>query len=208
MSTLVIGLTGGIGSGKTTITDHFQALGITIIDADIIAREVVAINSPALKAIANHFGDEYIEANGQLNRPLLRSRIFSNETDKRWLNQLLHPLIRTTIVSQTQSAKSAYCILVAPLLIENNLHKLVNRVLVVDVSEETQLQRTLLRDSSSEKEIKAIIASQATRAERLKQADDIILNEKTVNNHDIHITDIEKIVLSLDKKYLNLTRIV
>jgi len=208
MSKLVIGLTGGIGSGKTTITNIFQKLGVDIIDADIIAREVVAINSPALKAIAQYFGNEYIEADGQLNRGLLRSRIFSNEADKLWLNELLHPLIRTNILTQTTSAKSLYCILVAPLLIENNLHELVDRVLVVDVSEKTQLERTLLRDTSSKKEIKAIIASQANRSERLKSADDVIVNEGLINSDSVHISDIEKLVISFDKKYLALTKMV
>lgn len=202
MSKLVIGLTGGIGSGKTTITNYFVELGIEVIDADIIAREVVAINSPALKAIANHFGNDYLLADGQLNRTLLRSRIFSNETDKTWLNNLLHPLIRFNIVNQTKGSKSTYCILVAPLLIENDLLQLIDRVLIVDVSETTQISRTLQRDCSSEQEVKAIIASQTSRESRLKVADDII------NNDDSSLSDIKTAVLSLDKKYLALTKMV
>ncbi|MEY8252888.1 MAG: dephospho-CoA kinase, partial [Colwellia sp.] len=200
MSKLIIGLTGGIGSGKTTITNYFLALGVEIIDADIIAREVVAVNSPALKAIAQRFGDDYIQADGQLNRALLRSRIFSNKVDKLWLNELLHPLIRVNIIKQTKEAKSAYCILVAPLLIENNLLELVDRVLIVDVSETTQIARTLLRDSSCAQEVKAIIASQTNRAARIKVADDIISND------DSPLSEIKAAVLSLDKKYLALTK--
>ena len=199
MSKLVIGLTGGIGSGKSTVTHYFQELGIEVIDADIIAREVVAIDSPALKAIAEHFGDDYIQADGQLNRGLLRSKIFANESDKLWLNKLLHPLIRTQLISKTATAKSSYCILVAPLLIENNLLHLVNRVLVIDVTEETQLERTMHRDSSSLKEVKAILASQTSRSERLAVADDIINNDKA------SLSEIKAMVLSLDKKYLALT---
>ena len=199
MSKLVIGLTGGIGSGKSTVTHYFQELGIEVIDADIIAREVVAIDSPALKAIAEHFGDDYIQADGQLNRGLLRSKIFANELDKLWLNKLLHPLIRTQLISKTAAAKSPYCILVAPLLIENNLLHLVNRVLVIDVSEETQLERTMHRDSSSLKEVKAILASQTSRSERLAVANDIINNDKA------SLSEIKAMVLSLDKKYLALT---
>ena len=199
MSKLVIGLTGGIGSGKSTVTHYFQELGIEVIDADIIAREVVAIDSPALKAIAEHFGDDYIQADGQLNRGLLRSKIFANELDKLWLNKLLHPLIRTRLISKTAAAKSSYCILVAPLLIENNLLHLVNRVLVIDVSEETQLERTMHRDSSSLKEVKAILSSQTSRSERLAVANDVINNDKA------SLSEIKAMVLSLDKKYLALT---
>ena len=202
MSKLIIGLTGGIGSGKTTITNYFLALGVEIIDADIIAREVVSVNSPALKAIAKYFGDDYIQADGHLNRALLRSRIFSNKADMLWLNKLLHPLIRVNIVTQTKEAKSPYCILVAPLLIENNLLELVDRVLIVDVSETTQVTRTLLRDSSSAQEIKAIIASQTSRAARVEVADDII------DNDDSSLSEIQAAVLSLDKKYLTLTKMV
>lgn len=199
MSKLVIGLTGGIGSGKSTVTHYFQELGIEVIDADIIAREVVAIDSPALTAIAEHFGDDYIQADGQLNRGLLRSKIFANESAKLWLNKLLHPLIRSRLISKIAAAKSSYCILVAPLLIENNLLHLVNRVLVIDVSEETQLERTMHRDSSSLKEVKAILASQTSRSERLAVADDIINNDKA------SLSEIKAMVLSFDKKYLALT---
>jgi len=132
----------------------------------------------------------------------LRSRIFSNEVDKNWLNELLHPLIRLGIVEQTKSAKSLYCILVAPLLIENNLLEFVDRVLIVDVSEATQLSRTLLRDSSSATEIKAIIASQTNREIRIKAADDII------NNDDSSLAEIKTAVLTLNQKYLTLTKMV
>ncbi len=202
MSKLIIGLTGGIGSGKTTITNYFQTHGVAIVDADNIAREVVAIDSPALKAIFQHFGKEYFHLDGRLNRALLRSRIFSNEDDRHWLNALLHPLIRSELIAQTQSADSPYCILVAPLLIENNLLPLVDRVLVVDVSEDIQLTRTQQRDTSSPNEIKAIISSQATRASRIEAADDII------NNDTATLVEIEAKVSALDKKYLSLTKIL
>jgi dephospho-CoA kinase len=202
MSKLVIGLTGGIGSGKTTVTDFFHQLGVDVIDADIIAREVVDINSPALKAIADHFGKSILLENGQLNRALLRSRIFSNDDDKNWLNQLLHPLIRANIISQTKTASSPYCILVAPLLIENNLLPLIDRLLVVDVSEATQLKRTILRDASSVDEVKAIIASQTNRSTRLEAADDII------NNDEMPLSEIRNSVLVLDNQFLALTKLL
>ncbi len=201
MSKLIIGLTGGIGSGKTTITNFFQTKNIDVIDADIIAREVVAPDSEALSAIKEHFGVSFIHQDGKLNRALLRTKIFSNEVDKLWLNDLLHPLIRSQIIAQTLAAKSPYCLLVAPLLIENNLLNLVDRVLVVDVSETTQLTRTLRRDhSSSEKEIQAIITSQISRRNRLESADDII------NNDTCELAEIQKKVTKLHQQYLALSK--
>jgi dephospho-CoA kinase len=176
MSKFIVGLTGGIGSGKSTITEMFAQLGINVVDADIVAREVVAPNSPALEAIAQYFGEIFILANGQLDRTKLRSKVFSCEKSKRWLNNLLHPLIRQSITDQLQQSQSPYCLLVAPLLIENKLTKLVNKVLVIDISEQQQLIRTLQRDNSAKSEIKAIMASQISRAERLQYADDIIDN--------------------------------
>lgn len=202
MSKLIIGLTGGIGSGKTTVANIFGKLGVDIIDADIIAREVVAIGSPALKSIEQHFGKDFLLEDGQLNRKLLRARIFSDADAKQWLNSLLHPLIRHSIISQTDSAKSPYCLLVAPLLIENQLLKLVNRVLVIDVTEQTQIVRTTLRDSNSEKQVKAVMASQISRTERLAAADDVI------DNNDSTLDEIESLVSKLDKKYLTLTKMV
>lgn len=202
MSKLIIGLTGGIGSGKTTVANIFGKLGVDIIDADIIAREVVAIGSPALKSIEQHFGKDFLLEDGQLNRKLLRARIFSDADAKQWLNSLLHPLIRHSIISQTDSAKSPYCLLVAPLLIENQLLKLVNRVLVIDVTEQTQIDRTTLRDSNSEKQVKAVMASQISRTERLAAADDVI------DNNDSTLDEIESLVSKLDKKYLTLTKMV
>ena len=198
MSTFIIGLTGGIGSGKTTVSDMFGELNIDIIDADIAARIVVQPGSKALIAIKAHFGAEFIDSNGQLNRAKLRSRIFSEANDKAWLNSLLHPLIRQEILAQIAQATSGYCILVAPLLLENNLHKLVNRVLVVNVDEASQVTRTIARDPSSAEEIKRIIASQMPSEQRLSFADDII------NNQDASLESIRLQVISLDQKYHSL----
>jgi len=197
---IVIGLTGGIGSGKTTIANFFAELGIDIIDADIAARKVVEAKSSALVQISQHFGPQFIQADGTLNRPLLRSQIFNNEHDKLWLNNLLHPLIRQQMLDEIQLSQSPYCLLVAPLLIENNLQSLVERVLVIDVSESEQIKRTLLRDPSSQDEIKRIITSQIPRKDRLLHADDIIDNSK------IDLTLIKKNVIKLDQKYRNLSR--
>ncbi|MFT5295426.1 MAG: dephospho-CoA kinase [Colwellia sp.] len=195
---VVIGLTGGIGSGKTTIANFFSDLGIDIIDADIAARKVVEPESNALVQISQHFGPQFIQADGTLNRPSLRSRIFSNDIDKLWLNNLLHPLIRQTMLNEIQQSQSSYCLLVAPLLIENNLQSLVQRILVIDISEDEQIKRAVLRDPSSKEEIMRIIASQIPRKERMNYADDIIDNSKS----DLSI--IKDNVIKLDQKYQNL----
>jgi dephospho-CoA kinase len=201
MSKLIIGLTGGIASGKTTVSEMFQLLGVDIIDADIIAREVVTPPSIALNAIASHFGDDYIQVDGQLNRPLLRQKVFRNNIDKEWLNNLLHPLIRARIVEQTVKATSNYCLLVAPLLIENNLLPLVDRLIVIDVLEASQIERTMKRDNSTLTEVKAILASQTTRAHRLNIADDII------DNNNSTLLSLNKRVSELHQLFLNLTKI-
>ena len=202
MSKLIIGLTGGIGSGKTTVTNLFAEKGIDIVDADVIARDVVAPKSKALIAIEEHFGKEIIQTDGQLNRALLRKIIFSGEDDKRWLNNLLHPLIRSEIIKSTQTATSSYCLLVAPLLIENNLMKLVDRVLVIDVTEDIQLERALNRDqASSKEEIESIMASQISRALRMKSATDII------DNSGNKLINVRNKVNELHKLYTNLCKI-
>jgi len=181
VSQLVIGLTGGIASGKTTVADLFSELGVDLVDADIVAREVVAIGTPTLKKIAQHFGSRVIQANGELNRNELRTIIFSDESDKQWLNNLLHPLIRTTIIQQLSACQSPYCLLVAPLLLENNMQEMVNKVLVVDVDVATQIARTVARDNTNIKQAQAIIASQIPRERRLEQADFIIKNTGMIN---------------------------
>ena len=198
MAKFIVGLTGGIGSGKTTVSDMFANLDIDIIDADIAARTVVMPGSKALIAIKANFGPDFITPTGDLDRTKLRSRIFCNNDDKTWLNNLLHPLIRTEILSQISQAKSNYCVLVAPLLIENNLQKLVNRVLVIDIDEANQIARTAERDPSSVAEIKRIIASQIPSKQRLSFADDVI------NNQDISLEEIQQQVIALDQKYRTL----
>ena len=198
MSQFIIGLTGGIGSGKTTVTNIFAELGIDIIDADIAARIVVGPGSEALVAIAQYFGTKYIDNTGQLDRTKLRSRIFSTPEDKSWLNSLLHPLIRQEILAQIARSTSCYCILVAPLLLENNLQTLVNRVLVVDIEEQSQIERTVARDPSSPEEVASIIASQLPRTERLSFADDII------NNENVTLEQVRQQVTNLDTRYKKL----
>ncbi len=180
MSAFIVGLTGGIGSGKTTVANIFATHGIVLVDADIVAREVVAPGQPALAAIAAHFGQQILTADGQLNRPALRSQVFSDAKAKAWLDQLLHPLIRQQLLQQLQQAQSPYVLLVAPLLIENGLTAVVDQLLVVDVDPQLQLQRTVQRDQVSSEQVAAIMASQCQRSQRLQLADQIISNETDV----------------------------
>ncbi|WP_394172641.1 dephospho-CoA kinase [Thalassotalea litorea] len=182
MSNLIIGLTGGIGSGKTTVANLFKRYDIDIIDADIVARQIVAQGSHALDKIKEHFGHDYLLDDGQLNRPKLRTKVFQDPAAKAWLNALLHPLIRSEMTRQCQNAKSPYCLLVAPLLIENGLYKTVDKVLVVDISEDEQIQRTMVRDNNDKAQVEAIMKSQLAREQRLKFADYIITNNTITNN--------------------------
>lgn len=197
MSHLVVGLSGGIGSGKTTVSDLFAALGVDVIDADVIARQVVEPGTSALAAIVDKLGPQVLNPVGELNRSELRQLVFSDQSLKNWLNQLLHPLIRQQMQKQTLAAKSNYCILSVPLLVESTLNTLVDRVLIVDVSEATQLKRTVLRDNSNIEQISAIMRAQATRAERLAVADDVIENEGQAS-------DLVEKVAQLHQQYLSL----
>ena len=174
----IIGLTGGIGSGKTAVSDRFAKLGITVVDADIAARVVVEPSRPALAKIAEHFGAATITANGELDRAKLRELVFNNEAERKWLEGLLHPLIGDEIVAQIQAATSPYAMLVSPLLIETSQRQLAHRVLVVDVPVEVQIARTMARDDNDEAQVRAIIASQASREQRLAAADDVISNNE------------------------------
>lgn len=173
---LTIGLTGGIGSGKSEVSRRFEALGITIADADIAARVVVEPGQPALGEISQYFGDNILTAQGSLNRALLRQKIFTQSDDKAWLESLLHPLIAAEIQRQLDCAKGPYRILSSPLLLETEQWRNVDRILVVDIDEETQVKRSCSRDSNSEAQIRAIMATQITRDKRVERADDIIDN--------------------------------
>ena len=175
----LVGLTGGIGSGKTLVSDTFAQLGVDIVDADIIARDVVAPGSEGLSALVEHFGSGIVNASGELNRAALRERVFSNVEEKAWLNACLHPRIRRAMQQAAANVNSSYGILAVPLLIENDLTGMVDRVTVVDCPEDMQVARAMQRDGSSETIIRSIIASQATREQRLAVADDVIDNSLT-----------------------------
>ncbi|WP_394147748.1 dephospho-CoA kinase [Shewanella atlantica] len=197
MSKFIVGLTGGIGSGKTTVANIFAELGIQLVDADIIAREVVEVGSEGLNKITAHFGKSILNKDQSLNRSKLREIIFSQPDKREWLNNLMHPMIRSEIHKRLNSATSPYAILVAPLLFENGLDRLVNLTLLVDISPEQQLDRTIIRDEVSSEQIKNIIDSQVPRAERLSKADDVI------DNHG-KISALKGKVISLHNNYLKL----
>ncbi|WP_159565284.1 dephospho-CoA kinase [Budvicia diplopodorum] len=193
----IVALTGGIGSGKSTVSDEFSRLGVPVIDADIIAREVVEPGTVALQAIAQHFGVSMIQPDGKLDRKRLRAHIFSHPDEKQWLNNLLHPLIQQETRRKMAAIKAPYILWAVPLLVENNLCSRANRILVVDVSTETQLQRTMARDGSSQHQAEQIIAAQSSRQARLLQADDVI-------NNDGSSAELINQIEHLHQKYLTL----
>jgi len=174
----ILGLTGGIGSGKSAAAQHFIDLGIHTVDADHAARWVVEPGRPALEKIAEHFGPGVLQADGQLDRAALRTLIFEAPEQRRWLEALLHPLIGAEIASHLARAQSPYAILVSPLLIESGQYKNTQRVLVIDAPQALQIQRTQQRDQTSEQQVQAILKVQASREERLRHADDVLVNDR------------------------------
>ncbi|CAE6916694.1 dephospho-CoA kinase [Vibrio sp. B1FLJ16] len=200
---LVIGLTGGIASGKTTVANLFkQQFNIDIVDADIVAREVVEPGTPGLNAIIEHFGSDIVREDQMLDRAKLRERIFSNPEEKAWLNNLLHPIIREKMLEDLQQVTSDYALLVVPLLIENKLDSLCDRVLVVDVEPNTQISRTMKRDNVSEEQAQAILASQASRQQRLDIADDVVKNNPDDSDLLLQVTDLHEKYLAMCRKNL------
>lgn len=195
----IVGLTGGIGSGKTTVSDHFQALGIAVVDADRVAREIVEPGSDCLQKIHKKFGDAILLQDGSLNRSVLRTTIFENASDRVWLEQLTHPLIRDIILKRLKQARSPYAVLSAPLLLESEAYT-VDRVLVVDLPETLQLKRAVTRDSASRAHIEKIIASQLSREARLKQADDIVDNSQSLEHTLAQVDQLHQYYLQLSQK--------
>ena len=183
---MIIGLTGGIGSGKTAVSDAFQDLGITIVDADLASRIVVQKGKPSLKKIAEHFGNDILNENSELDRAKLREIIFNSDEEKNWLESLLHPAIANQIKDELKASSSPYTILVSPLLLETNQKEYCSKVLVVDVPVELQVERTLKRDQVSEGQVKSIIKAQISRKNRLEFADEVIINDGSLE--ELHST--------------------
>lgn len=198
---LKIGLTGGIGSGKTAVSNSFTALGAPVIDADKIARDLVEPGKPAYQAIVKKFGVSFLKKSGQLNRPKLRQRVFAHPNERLWLEALLHPLIREETIRRVTALKTSYCLIVVPLLIETYTQSLakeiIDRILVIDIPLDVQIKRVMMRDKISEDEAKAIINTQVNRQERLQWADDVIENKGS-------LVQLRDQVAALHEKYLKL----
>ncbi len=194
-----IGLTGGIASGKTTISDYFKALGIPIIDADVISHEVTKPNGSAFEEIISSFGSNILDESGLINRKKMRSIIFDDASKKEILEGIIHPKVREEMFNLVSQSNDHYLILSVPLLIETGMNKMMDRILVVDCSVETQIERLIQRDKINLDEAKSILRNQTNRSTRLKVADDLIVNEKNVT-----LTDLEKEVFKLHRIYSKL----
>lgn len=199
---LIIGLTGGIGSGKSAASRHFEALGVPVVDADLVARDVVEPGTPALAAIAEHFGPGVLTAEGALDRATLRRLVFADTDQRRWLEALLHPLIRQRIQELLAAAQGPYRILVSPLLLETNQHQLVDRVLLIDVPEAVQIERTMARDGNSREQVEAILKAQSSRAFKRERADDIIVNDRDLDHLHQQVEQLHRYYLQLAAEHV------
>ncbi|KEI72828.1 dephospho-CoA kinase [Endozoicomonas elysicola] len=191
-----VGVTGGIGSGKTAVTNFFASKDITVVDADIAARVVVEPGKPALAGIAQRYGPDIL-VNDNLDRRKLRTIIFDDADERKWLERLLHPIIREQIVHELSSAESSYAVLVSPLMLETNQHELVDRVLVVDVPESIQIERTMARDQMTEEQTRQILNSQIQREQRVAKADDIVDNSGSLDQLHHSLEKLHQFYLSL-----------
>jgi len=196
MKKTIIGLTGGIGSGKTAVSDRFKALGIHIVDADIAARTVVEPNKPAWNDIKAFFGVDALLEDQTLNRAWLRKQVFADNDKRKKLEEFTHPRIRDEIIQGLTKTASAYSLLVSPLLIESGQVQLVKKVIVIDVLESTQIERTCSRDSNDIEQVKRIIAAQLSTSERLKYADEIITNDRGLRELDLQVFNLHHKILA------------
>ncbi len=200
MKPWILGLTGGIGSGKSAAARCFAGLGVHQVDLDQIARQVVVPGTSALARIVQHFGQSILLPSGALDRPALRARIFEQPAERRWLENLLHPLIREEAARSLAEAASSYAILVSPLLVESGQHRQVRRVLLVDVPEALQVRRTLGRDGGDEARVRAIMATQASREERLRHAHDVLVNDRGLTELQQEVERLHRFYLALRGK--------
>ena len=196
---MIIGLTGGIGSGKSAAAALFEDIGVDLIDADDLARDSLSINSEGYKLFIEEFGDKYLDENKNINRELIRKLIFNDSDAKSKLESIIHPIVRSGIETFIKNKKSDYCIIVVPLIFETNSSKIYDRVLVIDCDVDVQISRTSKRDNQAKSDIENIINKQATREQRLSIADDVI-----VNNGSLDLLRVE--VLKIHKKYLEIVK--
>jgi len=194
---LKIGLTGGIGSGKTTACEIFTELGVPVIDADIIAHDLVKPGMPALEEIIKVFGKEVTLNDGTLDRKTIRDKVFANSNERKKLEDILHPAVYREIAVQVETINSKYCIISIPLLLETDASKTVDRVLVIDAPRELQLERALNRDKTNKSDIDAIIDSQISRKDRLSAADDIVYNTGDIDNLRKRVRDLHEFYSSI-----------
>ncbi len=192
----VVGVTGGIGSGKTAVTDHLQTLGITVVDADLASRLIMEPGRPALAAVAERFGDDILLADGQLDRAALRQIVFSDPDQRQWLEQLTHPLIGEEILNQLGVAESPYAVLSSPLLLETSQKDLCDMIVVVDVPEPVQLERTMRRDDNEEGQVRRIMAAQLAREQRLAGADRVIDNSGSLDELHAQVEELHAELLA------------
>ena len=196
---MIIGLTGGIGSGKSAAAAIFKDLGIDSIDADDLARDSLKINSKGYELFINEFGEKYLNENKEINRELLRRDIFNDPVTKLKLENIIHPLVRSGIKAFINTSKSDYCIIVVPLIYETGSSKLYDRILVIDCDVDIQIERTFKRDNQNKSEIENIINKQATREERMNIADEVILNNGSIEH-------LKKSVLNIHRKYMEIVK--
>ncbi|MES9899044.1 MAG: dephospho-CoA kinase [Sedimenticola sp.] len=196
----VVGVTGGIGSGKTAVTDYFSSLGVPVIDADQVSREVVEPGEPALEEIVRLFGHEALQADGSLDRHHLRKRVFQDSSSRKILEELLHPVIRQRMRLQLSALTADYAIFSIPLLVETGGNNSVDRILVVDCPTPLQIERIVHRDGITPAQAEGILNAQCSREERLAVADDVIDNSGTIGQ--LHI-----LVEQLHKKYTQMAHI-
>lgn len=194
---MIVGLTGGIGSGKSAAANFFVELGVNLIDADDLAKNVLNKNSKGYELFINEFGEQYLDNDKNIDRDLLRKTIFNDSNKKNKLENIIHPQVRSGIEEFIKTSKSDYCIVVVPLIYETKSSSYYDRILVIDCDEEIQINRSAIRDNTENKEIKKIISKQASREERLSIADDVILNNRTLDS-------LKEEVIKLHKKYIKL----
>jgi dephospho-CoA kinase len=197
---MIIGLTGGIGSGKSAVANFFQDEGITVIDADELAREVIDKNSPGYKSIVDYFGSKILDSNGLIDRAFLRKEAFDDDKKKKVLESIIHPLVKDLMTKRIATSNSVYSIIMVPLIFETNSMSNYNRILVIDCDPKIQLERATLRDNNSNEQIQKIIDSQCSREERLSIANDVIPNNDSLENLKVRSLAMHKFYLGLSKK--------